>query len=149
MMDFIKSKKMKISLSKSDQAQLSSPEKIQRALDEDQAFAFDICAGETVIGFALLRPFGEHAFFLWDFAVDAAWQGRGYGETALRELIELLREEYQARLLTLTYIFGNQRAKKLYEKVGFRETNTVHQDGIHEVDMELRLDERLSDVEKG
>lgn len=77
MMDFIKSKKMKISLNKADQAQLSSPEKIQQALDEDQAFAFDICAGETVIGFALLRPFGEHAFFLWDFCCRRRLAGKG------------------------------------------------------------------------
>lgn len=67
MMDFIKSKKMKISLSKSDQAQLSSPEKIQRALDEDQAFAFDICAGETVIG---SRSFGPSANTLSSFGIS-------------------------------------------------------------------------------
>lgn len=138
-MDFIKSGGMKISLSEGDRAQLSSPEKIQRALYEKQAFAFDIFKGEDMIGFVLLRQFDDNGFFLWDFAIDAAWQGKGYGETALRELTALLKKDYKAQIVTLTYIHGNLRAKMLYEKIGFREVNVVHENGIHEVDMELQL----------
>ncbi len=138
-MDLIKSDGMKISLSEEDLAQLSSPEKIQRAIDEKRAFAFDIFKDQDMIGFALLRQFSSDGFFLWDFAIDAAWQGKGYGETALRELITLLKKEYHAQVLTLTYNYGNLRAKKLYEKIGFRETNVVRQNEIHEVDMELLL----------
>lgn len=37
--------------------------------------------------------------------------------------------------MTTTYIWGNEHAKHVYEKVGFVETDVVDEDGIHEVNM--------------
>ena len=139
-MDFVESQEMKIKLNEEDRAQLSSSERISQALKNREALAFDIFESGDLIGFAMVRPFARDGFFIWNFAIDDKWQGKGYGRKALLNLISLLREEYHAVQFTITYSFGNSRAKHLYEKVGFQETNTVNENGIHEVNMRLEFE---------
>jgi diamine N-acetyltransferase len=50
-----------------------------------------------------------------------------------------MKEKYGARCFTTTYIWGNEQAKRVYEKVGFVETDVVNEDGIHEVNMLMDL----------
>lgn len=57
----------------------------------------------------------------------------------LRELLKKLKQEYQARVVTTTYTYGNDHAKYVYEKVGFRETDVVDENSIHEVNMVAEL----------
>ena len=38
-------------------------------------------------------------------------------------------------VLTTTYKAGNERAKKLYKKIGFIETDVVEEEDCHEVNM--------------
>lgn len=51
----------------------------------------------------------------------------------------MLEQEYQARVVTTTYTYGNDHAKYVYEKVGFCETDVVDENGIHEVNMVAEL----------
>jgi ribosomal-protein-alanine N-acetyltransferase len=51
-------------------------------------------------------------------AIQPASQGKGYGEQALRYVIERLRES-QARLVTLEVRTSNRPAIALYRKLGF------------------------------
>ncbi len=135
-MQFIKSYEMKISVLKEQENQLSSKENIRQAILEDNNIAFDIAKEGKVIGFALLRKYEEGCYFLWDYAIDAEFQNRHYGTLALRELIQFMKTEYNMHTLTTTYIWGNHHAKHVYESVGFRETDVVDENGIHEVNME-------------
>lgn len=41
------------------------------------------------------------------------------------------------RVLWTTYIWGNHAARRLYERVGFVETDVVEEEDIHEVNMVL------------
>ncbi len=135
-MQFIKSYEMKVSVLQEQEKQLSSKEKIRKAILEDNTIAFDIVQERKIIGFALLRKFDEGCYFLWDYAIDAEFQNRHYGTMALRELIQFMKAKYNMHTLTTTYIWGNQHAKHVYESVGFKETDVVDEDGIHEVNME-------------
>lgn len=138
-MKFSRTNQFRISLSEHDQKQLSSMERIEQALTNSTVLSYDIWDGGTLVGFAMLCPFEGNGFFLWNFAIDSAYQNRQYGQRALRELLKMLKQEYQARVVTTTYTYGNNHAKYVYEKVGFRETDVVDENGIHEVNMVAEL----------
>jgi diamine N-acetyltransferase len=116
-----------------------SAETIQKALVRDNCIGFYAYEGRERFGFALLREFETGKFFLWDFIIDIKYQRQGKGKAFLMMLILSLRNEYNAVMITTTYIYNNEAAKRLYENLGFVETDTVDEDGIHEVNMELRL----------
>lgn len=74
-------------------------------------------------------------YFLWDYAIDSAFQGQGLGKAALIALISFMQEQYHLRTMTTTYVWGNDIAKRLYESVGFVETDVVDEPDCHEVNM--------------
>lgn len=128
-----------ITLAADQYRQISSPARIRTALAEENVVGFDICLDSACIGFAMLRRFEPDAWFLWDFAIDAAYQNRKLGTRALLALIGLMQTQYRANRLTTTYLWGNDRAKHVYESIGFVETDVVDEPGVHEVNMALEL----------
>ncbi len=132
---FCKSQSMKIAVSPEQEDQLSSKEKISVNINENNIVAFDIYAGQTLIGFAMLRKFDVGCYFLWNFAIDKHFQNQHYGTRALQELLLMMKTEYGMHTMTTTYKFGNEHAKHLYEKAGFVETDIVDEADCHEVNM--------------
>ena len=138
-MKFIPTTKFQLTLSEADRKQLSSSERIEQALTDPDILSYNIWDGDARVGFAMLCPFEGNGFFLWNFAIDSAYQNQHYGQRALRELLALLKQEHHAKVVTTTYTFGNNHAKYVYEKVGFWETDVVDGIGIHEVNMAVEL----------
>lgn len=136
MFEFRKSNGFKINLTEEQEKQLSDKETIKKALCDESVIAFDIYNKGTIIGFAMLKDCGE-GFFLWDYAIDIKHQNKGYGSNALKALIGFLKLEHKISWITTTYKFGNERAKRLYEKLGFVITDVVKTETIHEVNMIL------------
>lgn len=56
-------------------------------------------------------------------SVHPDFQGHGLGEAVLRTTIADALATLKPRILCLTVVGGNQRAQKLYRKVGFREVS--------------------------
>ena len=135
MIIFKKSDSIKIHLSKEQERHLSSFEKITAKINDSNIIAFDIYNDNILIGFAMLREFENGGYFLWNYAIDSKYQNKHYGTIALKELIVKLKAEYNCHSLTTTYIWGNEHAKHIYEKIGFVETDIVNENGIHEVNM--------------
>ena len=138
MFTFKPSNSIKIELSPHDKEQLSSDETIQKAFENESIVAFDVYENDSLVAFILLRDCGE-GYFLWDFAVDVNFQNKGYGTRILNDLIELMKERYGALWITTTYKQGNEIARRVYEKVGFFQTDVVEENDVHEVNMILRL----------
>ena len=138
-MKFIPTTKFQLTLSEADQKQLSAMPRIEQALTDPDILSYDIWDGDARVGFAMLCLFEGNGFFLWNFAIDSAYQNQQYGQRALRELLALLKQEHHAKVVTTTYTFGNNHAKYVYEKVGFWETDVVDGNGIHEVNMAVEL----------
>ncbi len=134
-MVFRPSKEMKVSVLPVQEKQLSSKEKMKAACEHDNVLAFDIYVEDLLIGFAMVRKFDEGAYFLWNYAIDSQYQNQNYGTTALVEFIGFMKDTYQMSEMTTTYIWGNEHAKHIYEKVGFKETDVVDEDDCHEVNM--------------
>ncbi len=136
-MKFIKSKEMKINLLKEQEDMLSSKETIIEIIKEnpDTVLAYDIYDESTLIGFVLVHRFENRKYFLWEYAIDKVYQNKHYGTNALIDFIRFMKDKYNAKELTTTYIYGNDHAKHIYEKVGFIETDIVDEPDCHEVNM--------------
>ena len=141
MIHFIRSKEMKISLTPAQAGMLSTKKDIKTIIREnpETVTAFDIYDDNDLIGFALIRRFEEKKYFLWEYAIDTAYQNQHKGTEALIAFIACLKERCDARLLTTTYIYGNEPAKRMYEKVGFVETEEIIEPDYHEVNMACSL----------
>ena len=72
---------------------------------------------------------------MWEYAIDIRFQNQHKGTRALIEFIDYLKVHHGAKEITTTYIYGNDRAKHVYEKVGFVETDVVDEPDCHEVNM--------------
>lgn len=132
-------KKCQLQLSNSDCQQLSSLEKINANLGEENVIAFDVLFEEKNVGFAMWRKFAPDSYFLWDFAINSDYQSQKIGTTALMQLIEFFKSTIGAKFLTTTYLTGNDRAQHVYEKLGFVTTDTVEDGEVSEVNMCLKL----------
>ena len=128
-----------LQLKEEQYSQVSSEFKIIEALKQENCFGFYAYDGEIRVGFALLKEFAKNQFFLWDFIIDCKYQSRGKGKEFLQLLICVLSNEYSAKVITTTYVYGNTVAKNLYEKFGFIQTDVVNENDIHEVNMKLFL----------
>ena len=137
-MRFQPSKEMKISILPEQEDQLCTKETIKEVFakdDKGECTAFDIFDGDTMVGFAMFCEYPEGCFFLWNYAIDAANQNKGIGTKALRELLEYMVSNFHVKQFTTTYVWGNEHAKRLYESVGFIETDVVVEEDYKEVNM--------------
>ena len=97
-----------------------------------RSHAFIVCDGETPVGMAMYHddPDDETAYIFDQFFIDARYQGRGFGLEAARLILDLLEEDGLRDRIFLCYIDGDDAAKNLYEKLGFRETGDADEDEI-------------------
>lgn len=79
-----------------------------------------ICEGDQILGFAICQYVLDEAN-LFNIAIDPAYQGKGFGETLLRQLIADLAEKNIATLWL--EVRQSNPAQKLYEKLGFNQVD--------------------------
>ena len=128
-----------LTLAETQKTFVMTPEGMRRALMRDDTFGFTRSKMVCDMGSPCCAGLGQRSTFLWEYVIDHSYQGQGRGRAFLSALIALLRETYGANTLWTTYIWGNDAARRLYESLGFVETDVVDEDGIHEVNLCLRL----------
>lgn len=132
---FVESKGILIQLTEEQKKEISSFDAIKKKIGNPLIFAYDIYLDTQCIGFAMLRKYSSSNYFLWNYAIDCNLQNKGYGTVALRQLLQFMKTKFYAKEVTTTYLWGNEHAKHVYEKVGFIETDIVDEDDIYEVNM--------------
>jgi ribosomal protein S18 acetylase RimI-like enzyme len=75
--------------------------------------------GYIVIGLGFSVEYGGIDGFLDEFYIEHAHRGRGLGTAALRELDKLVRRE-KIKALHLEAMPANDRAAKLYQRLGYK-----------------------------
>ena len=79
---------------------------------------------EEMIGFALYGiDEDDQEYWIYRLMIDQKHQGKGYGKKAIQLIIDDIRnlKEDRHQTITLSYEPTNDHAKRVYEKVGFRE----------------------------
>ena len=94
---------------------------------------------EQVVGYALFgRDIFTNKWKIFRLMIDKSHQGKGYGEGAMREIIEQISKEPDGNEILICYQDANQVARRLYAKLGFIEQEI---DTEGKVTALLRLDE--------
>lgn len=107
------------------------------AYRDSRSQAFIIYSDELPVGMAMYHDWDEaDAYDFSQLFIDRRYQGRGFGLEAARLILEKMRQDGKYDKVYLCYIEGDDAAKHLYEKLGFRHTGEVWED---EITMELAL----------
>ena len=147
-MRFEPSREMKVNVLPEQEDQLCTKDAIREIFardDKGECCAFDIFEGAAMVGFAMFCEYPAGTFFLWNYAIDAAWQNRGLGKKAILELMEYMIARYPVKEFTTTYVWGNEHARRLYESAGFVETDVVEEADYKEVNMIRRISEPMAE----
>lgn len=106
------------------------------AYRQQRSRAFIIYDDKTPVGMGMYHDCPDlDAFDLSQVFIDEQYQGKGYGKTATKLVLDAMKKDGRYRKVVLCYIEGNDAAKKLYEGFGFVETDRDED----EIIMELNL----------
>ncbi|MCB2223368.1 MAG: GNAT family N-acetyltransferase [Actinobacteria bacterium] len=95
---------------------------IAQAHFEPKAWFRAIYAGDDPVGFVMVyEDPGESEWFLWRLMVAAEHQGNGYGRAAMEQVVDRVRRQGAAHLLT-SYVPGEGSPGGFYHRLGFEDT---------------------------
>ncbi len=77
------------------------------------------------------------ALYVWRLMIDFKYQGMGFGEQALQQVIARAKTLSAISKVTLSYVMSEGSAKPFYEKLGFRDTGVID-DGEMKMALPLR-----------
>lgn len=104
--------------------------------DAGDVYPFAIYNDDAPVGFMLLdEDLDEKCLIIWRIMFPAEHQCKGYGTTAIREIIRLAKESGKYDFMLIDYAPDNHIAEHVYKKLGFQPTG-VFEHG----ELELRLD---------
>lgn len=87
---------------------------------EDNEEYYKIIFNDIEVGFIGLKIY-ESSIYLYRFYIEEKYRGNGLGTKALKQLIQKAVQENKDLSLE---VYGNNEAKKLYEKLGFKDRYT-------------------------
>ena len=113
---------------------VSEPNKILArayAYREERSQARLILEDGTPVGMLMWYDYPEQERYVFSqLFIDQRYQGRGLGEQAARMALDEMRADGRFPRVVLCYITGNESARSLYEKLGFRLIKTVEDENI-------------------
>ena len=88
-------------------------------------------AGEEPVGFAMYGIEEEdNSLWIIRMMIDEKFQGNGYGREILKEVVEHIKSRNLIEEIYLSFVPGNDAARKLYASHGFKDTGRVEQGEI-------------------
>lgn len=104
------------------------------AYREQRSRAFVIYDDENPVGMGMYHDCPElNAFDLSQLFIDERYQGRGYGSTATKKVLDAMKQDGEYSKVVLCYIEGNDAARKLYENFDFVEIDRDEDEIIMEL----------------
>jgi diamine N-acetyltransferase len=86
----------------------------------DIAWFRAIYVGDTPVGFVMLEVnVPAERYYLWRFMIDARYQKRGLGQSALELVFEYVKTQPGAKVLYTSCVPGEGSPGPFYEKMGF------------------------------
>lgn len=120
----------------------SNAESLDEAGSDRDARPRVVMAGDRVVGFLMYEaPQDDDEARIYRFMIDRTWQGKGYGKTALRELLDEIRGLGHIRHVSICYEPHNEAARQLYSAAGFVEQG-LDEDGEMIADLAFAADDR-------
>lgn len=77
---------------------------------------------DQLVGYALFgRDISNNKWKIFRLMIDKSHQGKGYGESAMKEIIEQISKEENGNEILICYQDDNDAARSLYARLGFVE----------------------------
>ena len=98
----------------------------------DNFYAKGIYLEDEMIGFTLYGiDEDEQQYWIYRMMIDKKFQGKGYGKKAIQLIIDDIRamREDHHKTISLSYEPGNEVAKYIYSKMGFKEVDGLIVEG--------------------
>lgn len=101
--------------------------------------SFGLYDNDKPIGYAMVGFYFEEKRSIWfdRFMIDNRWQGKGYANQFISLMEVYIIENYDVKIIRLSFVPGNILAEQLYEKHGFVRTGEYDPEG--EIIMEKLL----------
>ncbi|TPL83376.1 GNAT family N-acetyltransferase [Mesorhizobium sp. B2-3-14] len=120
----------------------SNAASLREARSDRDARPRAVMAGDQIVGFLMYEaPRADDEARIYRFMIDRAWQGRGYGKAALREVLEEIGGLGHIRHVSICYEPENEAARQLYRSAGFVEQG-LDEDGEMIADLILPTGDR-------
>ena len=101
------------------------------AYRESRSKAYVIYNDTLPVGMALYYDCAElNAYDLSQLFIDERYQGNGFGMEATKQILDKMKSDSKYDKVMLCYIDGNEVAKNMYEKLGFKLTGDRDEDEI-------------------
>ena len=101
------------------------------AYRESRSKAYVIYNDTLPVGMALYYDCAElNAYDLSQLFIDERYQGNGFGIEATKQILDKMKSDSKYDKVMLCYIDGNEAAKNMYEKLGFKLTGDRDEDEI-------------------
>ena len=101
------------------------------AYRESRSKAYVIYNDTLPVGMALYYDCAElNAYDLSQLFIDERYQGNGFGIEATKQILDKMKSDSKYDKVMLCYIDGNDVAKNMYEKLGFKLTGDRDEDEI-------------------
>ena len=106
------------------------PTSYQESKKFKNAYSRAIFNDDQLIGFIIYETLNEKKdeFLIWDFMIDKNFQNKGYGEKAMKQLMDYLKENFNCKRIEIAYEKSNTVVRKLYLGLGFIETGHINDD---------------------
>ena len=99
----------------------------------NQCVPFGIYAEDTMVGYVMvIYDYDEEVYNICHMMIDRAFQKRGYGTSALQEVLKYIASKPfgSSKTILITCNPQNEVAYRLYRKLGFTETGRSDDDEI-------------------
>jgi diamine N-acetyltransferase len=93
--------------------------------DAGDVYPFAIYNDDEPVGFMMLDEDDDGSLVIWRIMFPEEHTNKGYGSEAIRKIIALAKESGKYPRIIIDYVEGNDRARHVYEKLGFRDTGEV------------------------
>ena len=84
---------------------------------------------DTPVGMALYYDM-EDAYNFSQLFIDQKYQGKGFGYKAAEMIVQRMKDDGVFDKVVLCYVEGDDAAKQLYLKLGFKHTGEVDEDEV-------------------
>lgn len=90
-----------------------------------------VYAGDELVGFVMYGlDTDDGRYYLVRLMVDEKHQGKGYGKSATRAVIEELQRTDGCDAVYLSFVPENSYAERIYQKIGFERTGEISEGEI-------------------
>ena len=76
--------------------------------------------GDSRIGYIVFRKWVGSEATSWSYFLDKDWQGKGFGKTAAKLAVQILKAAMPELPIKLSSEQANEKAHRLYQAIGFQ-----------------------------